>query len=48
MTGATQASIEDIVLGAMPWIPKVHFHNPFFACAVGDNFMSQSTTTCLG
>ena len=29
MTAATQPSIEDIVLGSMPWIPKVHFHNPF-------------------
>src|SRR6266436_4688012 len=28
MTAATQPSIEDIVLGTMPWIPKVHFHNP--------------------
>ena len=31
MTAATQPSIEDIVLGGMPWIPKVHFHNPFLA-----------------
>ena len=29
MTGATQPSIEDIVTGALPWIPKVNFHNPF-------------------
>jgi hypothetical protein len=31
MTAATQPSIEDIVLGALPWIPKVHFHNSFLA-----------------
>ena len=31
MTAATQPSIEDIVLGALPWIPKVHFYNPFLA-----------------
>jgi len=30
MTAATQPSIEDIVLGGMPWIPKVNFHNPFY------------------
>ena len=31
MTAATQPSIEDIVLGALPWIPKVNFYNPFLA-----------------
>src|SRR5580658_6523721 len=31
MTAATQPSIEDVVLGSMPWIPKVRFHNPFLA-----------------
>jgi len=31
MTGATQPSIEDIVTGALPWIPKVNFYNPFLA-----------------
>jgi hydrogenase small subunit len=28
MTAATQPSIEDIVMGALPWIPKVNLHNP--------------------
>ncbi len=28
MTAATQPSIEDIVLGIIPGIPKVRFHNP--------------------
>jgi len=41
MTAATQPSIEDIVLGALPWIPKVHFHNPFLASEVGDDFMRR-------
>jgi hydrogenase small subunit len=41
MTGATQPSIEDIVLGAMPWIPKVHFHNPFLAFENGDDFLRR-------
>ena len=39
MTGATQPSIEDIVLGAIPGIPKVHFHNPVLAYEVGEDFM---------
>jgi hydrogenase small subunit len=39
ITAATQPSIEDIVLGAMPGIPKVHFHNPVLAYEVGDDFM---------
>lgn len=34
-----QPSIEDIVLGALPWIPKVHFHNPFLALENGDDFL---------
>jgi hypothetical protein len=29
MTAATQPSIEEILLGGIPWIPKVRLHNPF-------------------
>src|ERR1700704_1671536 len=39
MTGATQPSIEDIILGGIPWIPKVHFHNPFLAYDNGEDFL---------
>jgi hydrogenase small subunit len=39
MTAATQPSIEDIVLGIIPGIPKVHFHNPVLAYEVGEDFM---------
>jgi hydrogenase small subunit len=39
MTAATQPSIEDIVLGSMPWIPEVHLHNPFLAIENGDDFL---------
>jgi hydrogenase small subunit len=38
MTAATQPSIEDIVLGGMPWIPKVNLHNPFLSSENGDEF----------
>jgi hydrogenase small subunit len=41
MTAATQPSIEDIVLGAFPWIPKVHFYNPFLAADNGEDFMAH-------
>jgi hydrogenase small subunit len=39
MTAATQPSIEDILLGAIPWVPKVRLHNPFLASEVGEDFM---------
>jgi hydrogenase small subunit len=40
MTAATQPSIEDILLGALPWIPKVRLFNPFLAPENGDEFMT--------
>ena len=41
MTAATQPSIEDLVMGALPWIPKVNFHNLFLAYENGDEFMER-------
>jgi hydrogenase small subunit len=41
MTGATQPSIEDILLGAIPWIPKVHLHNSFLTYDNGEDFMNH-------
>ena len=41
MTAATQPSIEDIVRGGLPWIPKVNFHNPFLAFENGDEFLER-------
>lgn len=40
MTAATQPSLEELVLGAIPGIPKVNFHNPLLAFEVGDEFLS--------
>src|SRR6185503_11114395 len=40
LTGATQPSLEDIVLGAMPWAPKVNFRNPLLARENGDEFLA--------
>lgn len=39
MTAATQPSFEEVVLGALPWIPKIKFYNPFLAYEVGDDFV---------
>jgi hydrogenase small subunit len=39
ITAATQPSIEDIVLGAIPGLPKVNFHNPVLAYRVGEDFL---------
>jgi hydrogenase small subunit len=39
MTASSQPSIEDLVLGGIPGIPKVHFHNPFLAYENGEDFI---------
>src|SRR6266702_1468861 len=40
ITAAEQPSIEDVVMGAIPGLPKVHLHNPVLAYEVGDDFLS--------
>jgi hydrogenase small subunit len=39
VTAATQPSLEDLVLGAIPGLPKIHFHNPVLAYRVGEAFL---------
>jgi len=39
MTAATNPSIEDLVLDALPGIPTVRLHNPVLAYEVGDDFL---------
>ena len=39
ITAATQPSIEDVLLGAIPALPKVHLHNPVLAYENGDDFL---------
>jgi hydrogenase small subunit len=41
MTAATQPSIEDLVLGAIPGIPRVLLHNPVLAFENGDDFLKD-------
>ena len=38
-TAAEQPSIEELVMGAIPGLPKVALHNPVLAYEVGDDFM---------
>ena len=45
MTAATQPSIEDIVLGGMPWIPKVNFHNPFLSLRKRRRIPARASTS---
>src|SRR5258708_35298943 len=39
ITAATQPSIEDVLLGAIPGLPRVHLHNPVVAYENGDDFL---------
>ncbi|HET7623688.1 MAG TPA: hydrogenase expression protein HypE [Verrucomicrobiae bacterium] len=39
ITAATQPSIEDLVMGAIPGLPKVHLHNRVLAPANGADYM---------
>ena len=41
VTAAEQPSIEDVVMGAIPGLPKVYLHNPVLAYEVGDDFMKH-------
>ncbi len=39
VTAASLPSIEDVVMGNIPGLPKVHLHNPVLAYECGDDFM---------
>src|SRR6201981_2465066 len=39
VTAATQPSVEDVLLGAIPGLPAVHLHNPVLAYENGDDFL---------
>jgi hydrogenase small subunit len=39
ITAATQPSIEDLVMGALPGLPKVHLHNPVLAYENGEEYL---------
>lgn len=48
ITAATQPSLEDLVLGAIPGVPKLNFHNPVLAYEVGDEFLSYFYRAAAG
>ena len=39
ITAATQPSLEDVVMGAIPGLPKVHLHHPVLAFENGRDFL---------
>jgi hydrogenase small subunit len=41
MTAATQPSIEELIVGALPGVPKVRLHNPFLDYKNGDDFLAE-------
>jgi len=48
MTAATQPSIEEVLLGGIPWIPKVRLHNPFLTYDNGAEFMEHFYSAAAG
>jgi hydrogenase small subunit len=48
MTAATQPSIEDVVLGVIPGIPKVHLHNKVLAYETGEDFVATFRRAARG
>ena len=48
MTAATQPSLEDLVLGAFPGVPRVRFHHPVLAYEVGDEFLAGFEAAAAG
>ncbi len=48
MTAAMQPSIEDIVLGLIPGIPKVHVHNKVLDPATGDDLVAPFHAAARG
>jgi hydrogenase small subunit len=48
MTAATQPSIEDVVRGGLPWIPKVNLYNPVLAYENGEEFLKPFREAAAG
>ncbi|MGE0788285.1 MAG: hydrogenase expression protein HypE [Sandaracinaceae bacterium] len=48
ITAATLPSLEDVVSGAIPGLPKVHLHNPVLAYATGDDFLAPFRAAARG
>ena len=48
ITAASQPSIEDVVLGLIPGIPKVHLHNKVLAYETGEDFLAAFRAAARG
>src|SRR5678815_1700673 len=48
VTSATQPSIEDLLMGGLPGLPKVRLHNPVLAYDVGDKFLEAFHLAAAG
>jgi hydrogenase small subunit len=48
VTSATQPSIEDLLMGGLPGLPKVRLHNPVLAYDVGDKFLEAFHRAAAG
>jgi hydrogenase small subunit len=48
ITAATQPSLEDLLLGALPGIPRVCLHNPVLAYESGDDFLKPFDLAAAG
>jgi hydrogenase small subunit len=48
LTAATQPSIEDIVMGGMPFLPEIKFLNPFYSYENGDEYIAWLERGCRG
>jgi hydrogenase small subunit len=48
ITAATQPSLEDVLLGALPSLPKVNLHHPVLAFEVGEEFLAPFHAAAAG
>src|SRR6201997_4908210 len=48
VTAAEQPSIEDVLLGAIPGLPRVRLHNPVLAYDTGDDFLKARHQAAAG
>ena len=48
ITAAMQPSIEEVLLGAIPGLPKVHLHNKVLAYETGEEFMQAFRQAARG
>jgi hydrogenase small subunit len=48
VTAATQPSIEDLVLGVLPGVPRLRLHNPVLAYHTGNDFLAPFRRAAAG